>query len=220
METIFQSIEILSKEKGIDPQIVLDAVKDAMMIAARKHYRTNEDYIAEMEPKTGAIHLYAVKKVVEEVADPVHEMTLAEARRLDPAAEIGLEVRIPKNTDALGRISAQTAKQVIFQKVREAERETVYLEYSGRTGELVNCTIKRVEGPDYILDLGKTEAKLPKKEQSRLESYSVGDRVRCVIRLVDKSGQGTRACWCRAPRRSWSCACSSRKCRKSTTARC
>jgi N utilization substance protein A len=190
LETIFQSIEILSKEKGIDPQIVLDAVKDAMLIAARKHYRTNEDYIADMDPKTGAIALFAVKKVVEAVEDPVHEMTLAEAKRIDKEAEVGAEVRIPKNTDALGRISAQTAKQVIFQKVREAERETVFNEYSGRTGELVNCTIKRVEGPDYILDLGKTEAKLPKKEQSRLESYSVGDRVRCVIKLVDKSSKG------------------------------
>jgi N utilization substance protein A len=190
LETIFQSIEILSKEKGIDPQIVLDAVRDAMLIAARKHYRTNEDYIAEMDPKTGAIQLYAVKKAVESVEDPVHEMTLAEARRIQPQAEIGSEVRIQKSTEALGRISAQTAKQVIFQKVREAERETVYQEYSGRTGELVNCTIKRVEGPDYVLDLGKTEAKLAKKEQSRLESYSVGDRVRCVIRLVDKASKG------------------------------
>ena len=190
METIFQSIEILSKEKGIDAQIVLDAVKDAMLIAARKHYRTDEDYIAEMDPKTGAIQLYAVKKAVESVEDPVHEMTLGEARRISPQAEIGSEVRIQKSTEALGRISAQTAKQVIFQKVREAERETVYQEYSGRTGELVNCTIKRVEGPDYVLDLGKTEAKLAKKEQSRLESYSVGDRVRCVIRLVDKASKG------------------------------
>ena len=190
METIFQSIEILSKEKGIDPQIVLDAVKDAMLVAARKHYRTNEDYVADMDPKTGAIQLYAVKKVVEAVEDASHEMTLGEARRLDASAEIGSEVRIKKNTEALGRISAQTAKQVIFQKVREAERETVYQEYSGRAGELVNCTIKRVEGPDYVLDLGKTEAKLSKKEQSRLESYSVGDRVRCVIRLVDKSSKG------------------------------
>jgi N utilization substance protein A len=190
LDTIFQSIEILSKEKGIDPQIVFDAVKDAMLIAARKHYRTNEDYIADMDPKSGAIKLYAVKKVVEAVEDPVHEMTLAEAYRIDKTAELGGEVKIPKNTDALGRISAQTAKQVIFQKVREAERETVFNEYSGRTGELVNCTIKRVEGPDYILDLGKTEAKLPKKEQSRLESYSVGDRVRCVIKLVDKSSKG------------------------------
>jgi N utilization substance protein A len=190
LETIFQSIETLSKEKGIDPQIVLDAVKDAMLIAARKHYRTNEDYVADMDPKTGAIHLYAVKKAVEAVSDPVHEMTLADARRIDPAAEVGSEVRITKNTEALGRISAQTAKQVIFQKVREAERETVFNEYSGRTGELVNCTIKRVEGPDYILDLGKTEARLPKKEQSRLEGYSVSDRVRCVIKIVDKSSKG------------------------------
>lgn len=190
METIFQSIEILSKEKGIDPQIVLDAVKDAMLVAARKHYRTNEDYVADMDPTTGAIQLYAVKKVVEAVADPSREMTLGEARRIDASAEIGAEVRIKKNTEALGRISAQTAKQVIFQKVREAERETVYQEYSGRAGELVNCTIKRIEGPDYVLDLGKTEAKLSKKEQSRLESYSVGDRVRCVIRLVDKGSKG------------------------------
>ena len=99
METIFQSIEILSKEKGIDPQIVLDAVKDAMLIAARKHYRTNEDYIAEMDPKTGAITLFAVKKAVEAVADPVHEMTMAEARRLNPDAEVGADIRIPKNTE-------------------------------------------------------------------------------------------------------------------------
>jgi N utilization substance protein A len=180
----------LSKEKGIDPQIVLDAVRDAMLIAARKHFRTNEDYVAELNEKTGAIQLFAVKKVVEAVADPAHELTLPEALRIDPAAEIGSEVRIRKNTDALGRISAQTAKQVIFQKVREAERETVYQEYSGRVGELVNCTVKRIEGPDYILDLGKTEARLPKKEQSKLESYSVGDRVRCVIKLVDKSSKG------------------------------
>ena len=87
--------------------------------------------------------------MVEAVEDPVNEMTLGEARRIDPDAEIGGEVRIPKNTDALGRISAQTAKQVILQKVREAERETVFHEYSGRVGELVNCTVKRIEGPDY-----------------------------------------------------------------------
>jgi len=190
LETIFQSIETLSKEKGIDTQIVLDAVKDAMLIAARKHYRTNEDYIAEIDEKSGSISLYAVKKVVENVEDPAKELSPAEARKLDPEAEVGSEIRIPKNTDALGRISAQTAKQVIFQKVREAERETVFQEYSHRVGELVNCTVKRIEGPEYILDLGKTEARLPKKEQSRLESFSVSDRVRCVIKLVDKAGKG------------------------------
>ncbi len=190
MGSIYQSIEILSKEKGIDPQIVLDAVKDALLVAARKHFRTNEDYIADFNEKTGGIELYAVKKVVEAVQDPAHELTLAEASRIDATAEVGAEVRIPKPTDLLGRISAQTAKQVIFQKVREAERETIFQEYSGRVGELVNCTIKRIEGSDIVVDLGKTEARLPKKEQSRLESYSVGDRVRCVIKAVDKAAKG------------------------------
>src|SRR5689334_19257557 len=161
-----------------------------MLIAARKHFRTNEDYVADFDPKTGAIQLFAVKKAVEVVEDPVKEMTLQEARRINPEAEVGSEIRIKKNTDALGRISAQTAKQVIFQKVREAERETVFQEYSGRAGELVNCTVKRIEGPDLILDLGKTEARLPKKEQSRLENFGVGDRVRCVIKIVDKSAKG------------------------------
>src|SRR5947207_2447202 len=189
MGSIFQSIELLSKEKGIETQIVLDAVKDALLVAARKHYRTNENYIAELNDKTGAIDLFVVKKVVENVENPAVEMTLAEAKRVDPAAEIESEVRIPKSTDLLGRISAQTAKQVIFQKVREAERETIYNEYSGRVGELVNCTVKRIEGSDLVLDLGKTEARLPKKEQSRLENYSVSDRVRCVIKAVDKSSK-------------------------------
>ncbi len=190
METIFQSIEILSKEKGIDSGIVLDAVKDALLVAARKHFRTNEDYVADLDSRTGALKLYAVKRVVEQVEDPAKEMTLAEAARVDSSASMGSEVRIPKPTEALGRISAQTAKQVIFQKVREAERETVFNEYSGRAGELVNCTVKRIEGQDLVLDLGKTEARLPKKEQSRLESFSIGDRVRCVIKVVDKASKG------------------------------
>jgi len=189
VDSIYQSIEILSKEKGIDSQIVLDAVKDAMLIAARKHFRTTENYEADFN-ETSGLRLYAVKTVAEAVADPSTEMTLSEAKRYDPQAEIGTVVRIPKPTDALGRISAQTAKQVIFQKVREAERETVYREYADRVGELVNTAIKRVEGLDLVVDLGKTEARLPKREQSRLETYSVGDRVRCVIKIVDKSAKG------------------------------
>ncbi len=189
MGSIYQSIELLSKEKGIETQIVLDAVKDALMVAARKHYRTNENYICELNEKTGSIDLFAVKKVVETVENPAVEMTLVEGRRINPAAELESEVRIPKSTDLLGRISAQTAKQVIFQKVREAERETIYQEYSGRVGELVNCTVKRIEGTDLVLDLGKAEARLPKKEQSRLENYSASDRVRCVIKAVDKSSK-------------------------------
>ncbi len=189
MASIYQSIEILSKEKGIDPQIVIDAVKDAMLVAARKHFRTTEDLVAAFNDATGALEIYGVKKVVESVQDPVKEISLGDAQRMDPAAQLESEVRFPKPTEALGRISAQTAKQVILQKVREAERETIFSEYSGRVGELVNCMVKRIEGQDLIVDLGKTEARLPKKEQSKLENFSVGDRARCVIRSVEKAGK-------------------------------
>src|SRR5271154_6932015 len=161
-----------------------------MLIAARKHFRTVENYEADFEDKNGGIKLYAVKTVADPVTDPALEITFAEAKRIDPLAEIGSVVRIQKPTDVLGRISAQTAKQVIFQKVREAERETIYREYADRVGELVNTAIKRIEGLDLVVDLGKTEARLPKREQSRLETYSVGDRVRCVIKIVDKSAKG------------------------------
>jgi N utilization substance protein A len=186
--TIYQSIEILSKEKGIDPQIVIDAVKDAMLVAARKHFRTTEDLVAAFND-AGALEIYGVKKVVESVQDPIKEISLEEAILIDPAAQLESELRFPKPTEALGRISAQTAKQVILQKVREAERETIYSEYSGRVGELVNCTVKRIEGQDLVVDLGKTEARVPKKEQSKLENFSVGERVRCVIKSVEKAGK-------------------------------
>lgn len=189
MASILESIEILSKEKGIDPQIVIGAVKDAMLVAARKQFRTTEDLAAEVNEKTDQIQIFAVKRVVEEVQDPINELTLEQALGIDPEAQVGTELRIAKGTESLGRISAQTAKQVILQKVREAERETIYSEYNDRVGELVNCSIKRIEGQDLICDLGKTEARLPKKEQSKLETFSVSDRVRCVIKSVEKTGK-------------------------------
>ena len=130
--------------------------------------------------------------MVAEVADPEKEISLEDARALRPDAEIDSEIRFPKPTEALGRISAQTAKQVILQKVREAERDNVFSEYAGRVGELVRSEVKRIEGPDLIVSLGKTEARLLKKEQSKLESFSVGDRIACVIKSVDKSRQERR----------------------------
>jgi N utilization substance protein A len=189
MGTIFQSIEILSKEKGIEPKVILDAVKDAMLVAARKHFHTTEDLVAEFDEKTGEIQIFGVRKVVPEVTDADKEITLEAARRTNPDAEMDSEVRFAKPTAALGRISAQTAKQVILQKVREAERENIFSEYSGRVGELVTCVVKRIEGQDLVADLGKTEARIPKKEQSKLESFSVGDRIRCVIKSVEKAGK-------------------------------
>jgi len=189
LASIYQSIEILSKEKGIDPQIVLDAVKDAMLVAARKQFKGGEELVADLDEKTGAIVIYTVKVVADPVTDPQKEISIQEARRYDKETQVGNIIRFARPTEALGRISAQTAKQVILQKVREAERENIYSEYSGRVGELVNCVVKRVEGPDLIVDLSKTEARLIKKEQSRLENYSVGDRIRVVIKAVDKTGK-------------------------------
>jgi N utilization substance protein A len=189
LASIYQSIEILSKEKGIDPQIVLDAVKDAMLVAARKQFKGDEDLVAELDARTGSILVFAVYTVADPVTDPTREISLADALRHDKEAQLGTQIRFAKPTDALGRISAQTAKQVILQKVREAERENIFAEYSGRVGELVNCTVKRIEGPDIVADLAKTEARLPKKEQSRLENPSVGERLRCVIKSVDKTGK-------------------------------
>ena len=190
MASIYQSIEILSKEKGIDAQIVLDAVKDAMLVAAKKQFKTNEELVVDFDEK-GGLNLFAIRVVTDPVTDPVKEISLEEALRTDKAAELGSIIRFNRPTESLGRISAQTAKQVILQKVREAERENIFAEFSGRIGELVNCIVKRVEGPELVVDLGKTEARLGKKEQSRLENFSVGDRIRCVIRTVDKTGKNS-----------------------------
>ena len=189
MASIKESIEILSKEKGIDPQVVLDAVKDAMLVAARKQFKGGEELEADFDERTGNFAIYAVKTVVETVSDPAREISLSDALKIDPGAAVGATVRVPKPTEALGRISAQTARQVILQKVREAERDNICAEFSGRIGELVNCTVKRIEGPDLVVEIGKAEARLPKKEQSRLESFSVGERIRCVIKSVEKTGK-------------------------------
>jgi N utilization substance protein A len=191
---IYNTIDALSREKGIDPQIVVAAVEDAIVMATRKYYKTQENLRAELDKETGKINAYAVKTVVEtpeQVEDPLLQITLEDARKSNPSLEVGGELRIPKVTEGiLGRIAAQLAKQVIFQKVREAERDTVYNEYIGRVGEVVNATVKRVEGPDVIFDIGKAEARMPRKEQSRLESFAIGERVRVVIARVEKASKG------------------------------
>jgi N utilization substance protein A len=195
---LFQTIDQLSREKGIDAQIIISAVEDAILVAARKYYKTAEDLQSHFNKDTGIVEVHAVKKVVEAVQDPDHEISLKDAQRYDSEVAVEGEVRIPKPTDVLGRIAAQAAKQVIFQKVREAERDTVYAEYNQRVGELVNCTVKRMEGPDVIVDLGRTEGRMPRKEQSRLETYQIGDRIRGVIKEVDRAARGPQVIVSRA----------------------
>src|SRR5512142_2283678 len=208
---LYNVIDALSREKGIDPQIVVSAVEDAIVVATRKYYKTQENLRAELDKESGQIRAYAVRSIVEnheQIEDPVQQIALDDAKRVNPAAEVGGELLTPKvcidpsnkanPSDVLGRIAAQLAKQVIFQKVREAERDTVYNEYIGRVNEIVNATLKRVEGPDLIWDIGKAEARMPKKEQSRLESFAIGERVRVVITRVEKASKGPQVIVSRA----------------------
>ena len=199
---LYNTIDALSREKGIDPQIVVSAVEDAIVVATRKYYKTQENLRAELDKDTGKIRAFAVKTVVEtpeQIEDPTLQVTLEDARKVDPKVEVGGELQIPKVTEGiLGRIAAQLAKQVIFQKVREAERDTVYNEYISRVGEIVNATVKRVEGPDVIFDIGKAESRMPRKEQSRLESFAIGERVRVVIVRVEKASKGPQVVVSRA----------------------
>ncbi len=170
-----QTIEQISKEKNVDPKIIISALEDAMVAASRKFYKTNEDINARFDPETGMVEIFAVRRVVETVENPSLEISLGDAKEIDPTLEIDDTVEIPKPTDVLGRIAAQTAKQVILQKVREAERQNIYNEYSAKIGEMVNGVVKRFEGPDIIVDIGKTEALLPLREQSRAETYKQGE---------------------------------------------
>ena len=198
---LYNVIDALSREKGIDPQIVVSAVEDAIVVATRKYYKTQENLRAELDKESGQIRAYAVRSIVEspeQIEDPLSQITLDDAKRIDPAAEIGGELRTYKATDVLGRIAAQLAKQVIFQKVREAERDTIYNEYIGRVGEIINTTVKRTEGQDVIVDLGKAEGRMPRKEQSRLESFAPGERARAVIVRVEKASKGPQVVVSRA----------------------
>jgi transcription termination/antitermination protein NusA len=198
---LYQSIEALSRDKGIDPQIVVTAVEDAIALATRKYYKTQENMRAELDRESGEIRAYVYKTVVEapeQLEDPVNQITLDDARALAPEVETGGEIRYYKPTDVLGRIAAQMAKQVIFQKVREAERDTVYKEYAHRLGEVLNATVKRLELQDVIFDLGKAEARMPKREQSRLEQFAIGERVRVVLQRVDRAAKGPQVIVSRA----------------------
>jgi len=198
---LYQSIEILSREKGIEPEIVVGAVEEAIALATRKYYKTQENMRGELNKDTGEITAYIYKTVVadeEQVEDPVNQITLEEANELAPGVEVGSEIRMYRDTSPLGRIAAQLAKQVIFQKVREAERDTVFNEYAHREKEVLTATVKRVEGQDVIFDLGKAEARCPKREQSRLEQFSVGERVRVVLLKVDRAAKGPQVIVSRA----------------------
>ena len=185
-----QTIEQVSREKGIEPRLIQEALEDAMVAAARRFFKSEEDLQSRYDPESGTIEVFAVKRIVEEVEDDETEMGLPDALEIDETFIVGDYIEIPKPTLELGRIAAQTAKQVITQKVREAEREIVFEEFSGQVGQVVNGIVRRFEGRDIILDIGRTEAILPLPEQSRNELYKQGDRIRAVIIKVHRLTKG------------------------------
>ena len=180
----------VAHEKDIDLDRWIVALEDAVASAAKKQHRIKEPVRSYMDRETGQFNAFLYRQVVEEVEEPFAEWTLEEAREHKEDAEIGEEIEIQISTDGLGRIAAQSAKQVLYQRVREAEREKIFGEFENRVGEVVNGTVRRFERGDIIVDLGRTEAIVPRSEQSRHERYSQGERIRGVIVEVHKQPKG------------------------------
>jgi transcription termination/antitermination protein NusA len=184
-------IEQVSKEKGIDKSILIAALENAMVSAAKKTFGHQRKIEAQFNPEIGEVELFEAKTVVESVTDSALEVTLSEAKdTLDPDAEIGDELLCKLDSSIFGRIAAQAAKQNIVQRVRDAEREIIYNEFKGREGQLVNGIVQRFERRNIIVNLGRTDAILPEKEQVPRERYRQGDRIRAYIVSVEITSRG------------------------------
>jgi len=199
---LFQTIEMIGREKGIDPDVIIQAVEEAYAAASRKYLRSKEDFGARFDRDSGQFVVFSRQTVVteDELMDPHTEITVEEAREIRPDAEVGTVIEtVKEGIDVpLTRIAAQAAKQVIYQKVKEAEREIVWREYGDRIGELLTGQVKRFDRGDMIVDLGRTEGIIPRREQSRAEHYNPGDRIRAVLVNVERLGKGPQLTLSRA----------------------
>ncbi len=186
-------IEAVGKDRGIKKEIIISALEQAVLAAAQKRYGMTAVLEAHYNSDTGEIDLYQFKKVVEsepEMLDEEEEIEIAEARKLDPECQVGDEIGVKVEHNGFGRIDAQTAKQVIFQKVRDAEREIIFNEYIHRKGEIVTGIARRVERGNLIIDLGRTDAVLPRSEIIPGEMFKPGDRVQAYLSEVAMSTRG------------------------------
>ncbi len=191
-------IDSVVKDKGIDRQIVVTALEQAILAAAKKKIGTYREIEAQYNEEIGEVELFEFRKVVENVEDDELEVSVDEAKKLDPEAQIGDDVGMKISLGDFGRIAAQTAKQVIIQKIRDAERDIIFNEYKDRVGEVVHGIVRRFEKGDIIVDIGRTEAVLPRREQVPRESYRPGDRVRAYILDVNRAAKGPQVILSRA----------------------
>jgi N utilization substance protein A len=183
-------IQQIGNEKGISPEVLFEALESALLSASRKTMGMADNVRLHIDRQTGAVHVYARKKVVEEVDDAKVEIGLAEAKALNSEAELGDELEIELPPKEFGRIAAQTAKQVILQRVRDAERDAIYSEFIDKEGRIVRGVVHRIEKRNVIVELGKAEAVIPEREQIPGERYSPGDRVRAFVVEVKKTAKG------------------------------
>ncbi len=185
-----REIDQIAKDKGINRDVIIGAVEEAMRQAARRKFGAEKEIEARFNEESGEVELFEFRTVVEEIVEADTQVLVGRARELDPEVEIGDEIGVKLDASSFGRILAQTAKQVIIQRVRDAEREIVYDEYKDRAGEVVNGIVRRFEKGSLIVDLGRAEAVLPAKEQVMRESYRPGDRVRAYVLDVNKASKG------------------------------
>src|SRR5216117_4264007 len=185
-------IEQLGREKGIDKEVLFEALETSLLSASRKSLGPADNVRIHIDRKTGDFRIYQRKQVVEDVTDPETQIALADAKALNPAAELGVELELLQDRPLqdLGRIAAQTAKQVILQKVRDAEREGIYSEFVGKEGQILRGVVHRIEKRNVILEVGKAEAILPEREQIPGERYNPGDRVRAYVLEVRRTAKG------------------------------
>jgi transcription termination/antitermination protein NusA len=185
-------IEQLGREKGIDKEVLFEALETALLSASRKSLGPGDNVRIHIDRKTGDFRIYQRKQVVDEVTDPETQIALADAKALNPEAEVGVELELLQDRPLqdLGRIAAQTAKQVILQKVRDAEREGIYSEFVGKEGQILRGVVHRIEKRNVILEVGKAEAILPEREQIPGERYNPGDRVRAYVLEVRRTAKG------------------------------
>ena len=191
-EELLSALSDLCKEKGIDKEVILEALEAALIAAYKKNFASAQNVCAEVDRTTGKISVYAQKTVVEEVTDSQLEISLTDAHKLSKAFELGDVVNIEVTPGNFGRIAAMTAKQVITQRIREAERGNIFSEYTQKENDVLTGKIERMERGIIFVDIGKVEAILPEKEQVDTEYYEVGRPIKCYVSEVKNASKGTQ----------------------------
>ncbi|SDZ72960.1 MULTISPECIES: transcription termination factor NusA [Selenomonas] len=189
-QEFLETLRELSRERGIDEEFLFEAIEAALITAYKRNFGSAQNVRVTLSRDTGTYHVYAVKTVVEDAADEITEISLAQARTIRPEYEVGDVIEIEVTPANFGRVAAQTAKQVVVQRIREAERGMIYEEFQSRESDILTGLVQRVENRNVFIDLGKTEAVLTPAEQIPTETYSHGDRIKAFIVEVKKTNKG------------------------------